>query len=158
LPGLGDGHAVGVAVLHRASVGAARKVRPEPAPDAPRERLLLGCVRQVHAPPVASRRRGGNVALARGHPVALRSGRVRLVAPVLLLAGAVRGFACPVLPVAPDSPNAVEMQLGATNINAALGNGGLTAAYSQCGELTVLKWPGPSFYDQLDYLTSNASD
>jgi hypothetical protein len=60
--------------------------------------------------------------------------------------------------VPPDAPNAVELQLGATNVNAALGNGHLTAAFSRCGELTVLKWPGPSFYDQLAYFTSNAPD
>src|SRR5262249_51882881 len=66
--------------------------------------------------------------------------------------------ACPELPVSPDAPNAVELELGATNVNAALGNGRLTAAFSKCGELTVLKWPGPSYYNQLDYLTSNAPD
>lgn len=58
----------------------------------------------------------------------------------------------------PDAPNAVELQLGATNVNAALGNGQLTAAFSKCGELTVLRWPGPGGYNQLDYLTSNAPD
>src|SRR5262249_18099504 len=46
----------------------------------------------------------------------------------------------------------------ATNVNAALGSGKLTAAFSRCGELTVLKWPGPSYYGQLDYLASNTPD
>src|SRR5262249_22673539 len=83
--------------------------------------------------------------------------RYRLVLLALALP-AMRAAACPELPVLPDAPNAVELQLGATNVNAALGSGGLTAAFSKCGELTVLKWPGPSFYNQLDYLTSNAAD
>ena len=68
----------------------------------------------------------------------------------------VTSCACPELPVQPDGPNPYDLQYGATNVNAALGSGALTAAYSRCGELTVLKWPGPSFYSQLDYLSSNA--
>jgi len=52
----------------------------------------------------------------------------------------------------------MEELFGATNINAAVGNGGLTAAFSARGELTVLRWPNPSFYDHLAYLTSNAPD
>jgi hypothetical protein len=68
-------------------------------------------------------------------------------------------WSCPELSVLPDAPNAYgEEQLGATNVNAALGSGGLTAAVSRCGELTSLRWPSPSFYDQLAYLTSNAPD
>src|SRR5215470_8274136 len=79
-----------------------------------------------------------------------------VVATVLFAA---RAGACPELPVAPAVPNAYgELQLGATNVNAALGSGRLTATVSRCGELTSLKWPGPSFYDQLAYLTSNAAD
>src|SRR2546428_3831069 len=67
--------------------------------------------------------------------------------------------ACPELPVAADAPNAFgEGMLGATNVNAALGSGRLTATLSRCGELTSLKWPGPSFYDQLAYLSDNAPD
>ena len=46
-----------------------------------------------------------------------------------------------------------EFLYGPTNINAALGNGGLSAAFSGRGELTVLRWPSPSFYDQLNYMT-----
>jgi hypothetical protein len=83
----------------------------------------------------------------------------RALAAVLALAAvAGRAGACPELAVAPEVPNGIELQLGATNVNAALGNGRLTAAFSRCGELTVLKWPGPSLYDQLAYLTSNAPD
>ncbi len=80
--------------------------------------------------------------------------------PLLVLLLAVRAArACPELPTAPDVPNAYgELQLGATNVNAALGSGGLTAAVSRCGELTGLRWPSPSYYDQLAYLTSNAPD
>jgi hypothetical protein len=67
-------------------------------------------------------------------------------------------LACPPLPVAPDEVEPIERLFGATNVNAALGDGGLTAGFSRCGELTVLKWPGPSYHDQLDYLSSNAED
>jgi hypothetical protein len=81
----------------------------------------------------------------------------RLFAACLALAaGPAR--ACPELPVAPDALDPYEPVTGATNVNAALGSGRLTAGFSRCGELTVLKWPGPSYYDQLDYLTSNAAD
>lgn len=65
---------------------------------------------------------------------------------------------CPGIGVLPDRANEFELQWGATNSNAALGSGALTATLSRCGEITSLKWPGPSYYDQLDYLTSNAPD
>jgi hypothetical protein len=81
----------------------------------------------------------------------------RLVLATLL--SAAPALACPELSVAPAVPNAFgELQLGATNVNAALGSGKLTATVSRCGELTSLKWPGPSYYDQLAYLSSNAPD
>ena len=66
---------------------------------------------------------------------------LRRLACLALVASAARGLACPQLPVAHDAPNPFELQLGATNVNAALGSGKLTAAFSRCGELTVLKWP-----------------
>src|SRR5215831_6306145 len=66
---------------------------------------------------------------------------------------------CPELSVVPATANTFgELMLGATNVNAALGSGSLTATFSRCGELTGLKWPGPSFYDQLAYLSGNAPD
>ena len=86
-----------------------------------------------------------------------RMSRASIVVIVLLLAAA-RAPACPELPVAPDATNPYELQFGATNVNGALGNGGLTAAFSRCGELTVFKWPGPSYYNQLAYLSDNVAD
>src|SRR5262249_43892464 len=80
------------------------------------------------------------------------------LACLAVLALVTEGLACPELPVAHDAPNPFELQLGATNVNAALGSGRLPAAFSRCGELTVLKSPGPSIYGQLDYLSSNAPD
>src|SRR5262245_35468381 len=65
---------------------------------------------------------------------------------------------CPELAVPPDAQDPYELQFGAHNVNAALGNGRLTATVSRCGELTSLKWPGPSYYTQLSYLTTNAPD
>ena len=84
--------------------------------------------------------------------------RPRVLAVVLLVVHASLAGACPELPIPPDAPNAFDLQYGATNVNAALGSGRLTAAFSRCGELTVLKWPGPSYHNQLDYLSSNAPD
>jgi len=67
--------------------------------------------------------------------------------------------ACPaLLEGLPARTNAIEAGLGATNANAAVGDGGLTATVSRCGELTSLKWPSPSFYDHLQYVTENAED
>src|SRR5882672_531068 len=83
-----------------------------------------------------------------------RMSRASIVVIVLLLPAA-RAPACPELPIAPDATNPYELQFGATNVNGALGNGALTAAFSRCGELTVFKWPGPSYYNQLAYLTDN---
>ena len=51
-----------------------------------------------------------------------------------------------------------ENLFGATNVNAQAGNGGLTAGFAETGELTVLGWPSPSYYDQLDYQTSSDED
>ena len=47
---------------------------------------------------------------------------------------------------------------GPTDINAVTGNRGLTAAFNDAGTVTVLKWPSPSFYDQLDYRTTDRSE
>jgi len=43
---------------------------------------------------------------------------------------------------------------GATDINAISGNQRLSAAFNQEGTITVLKWPTPSFYDQVKYMTT----
>jgi len=51
-----------------------------------------------------------------------------------------------------------EQTFGATNICGIVGNGGMVAALSCRGELTVFRWPSPTHYDQLLYLSSNASD
>ena len=48
-----------------------------------------------------------------------------------------------------------ERYFGVTNINGVIGNGGLTAAFSEKGEMTVLKWPSPSYYEHLNYKTSS---
>src|SRR5581483_5954053 len=82
---------------------------------------------------------------------------VRLAVALAALHAAVTA-ACPELPILPDGPNVFDLQYGATNVNAALGSGALSAAVSKCGELTVLKWPGPSYYNQINYLSSNAPD
>ncbi|MFB6262767.1 MAG: glycoside hydrolase family 15 protein [Bradymonadaceae bacterium] len=52
----------------------------------------------------------------------------------------------------------IERGLGATNVEATTGNGRLTAGISREGDLSVLSWPSPSFWDQLHYITSNGPD
>src|SRR5579862_109088 len=51
-----------------------------------------------------------------------------------------------------------EHVLGATDVNAAIGNGGATAGFSAQGELTVLRWPSPSYYEHVNFKTSTADD
>jgi hypothetical protein len=51
-----------------------------------------------------------------------------------------------------------EHVLGATDVNAAIGNGGATAGFSAQGELTVLRWPSPSYYEHVNFVTSTAVD
>jgi len=51
-----------------------------------------------------------------------------------------------------------ERTFGATRINAALGHGRLTVGVSHAGELTVLRWPNPSFYEHLNYTTAGGAD
>lgn len=50
----------------------------------------------------------------------------------------------------------IEHIFGATNINGISGNGGPTVGVSKDGDITMLKYPSPSYYDQLNYKTSNA--
>ena len=47
---------------------------------------------------------------------------------------------------------------GASNTNAVSGHGGLTVGVSNDGDLSVLSWPGPTFADQLAYVSSNDLD
>jgi len=56
------------------------------------------------------------------------------------------------------TPTVVDMTehvFGASNTNAVTGHGGLTAGISVDGDVTVLSWPGPSFTDQLAYISGN---
>lgn len=74
---------------------------------------------------------------------------------------ALLGFACILClgrSSAADDIDRIEQLLGATRINAALGHGGLTAAFSWWGELTVLRWPNPSYYEHLNYTTAGGKD
>ncbi len=85
--------------------------------------------------------------------------RKALAAAVLLsVAGPQLAGACPEVPFVPEEQHGFESQFGATNVNAALGNGGLTVTLSRCGEITALKWPGPSYYDHLNYLAENVPE
>mgnify|MGYP006288442429 CR=1 FL=1 len=52
----------------------------------------------------------------------------------------------------------IELGLGATNITATAGNGRLTAGVSKDGDLTMMSWPSPSYWDQVHYITTNAPD
>jgi hypothetical protein len=59
---------------------------------------------------------------------------------------------------APSLIDLTEHIFGATNVNAVVGSGGLTAGISVDGDLTMLSWPGPTFANQMLYLSSNALD
>lgn len=43
---------------------------------------------------------------------------------------------------------------GPTDVSATSGNQSLSAAFNEKGTITVLKWPSPSFYDQVKYRTT----
>lgn len=79
-------------------------------------------------------------------------GSRRLAALVILLVSAAptAALAAPI--------DGMEHVFGATRIHAALGHGKLTAALSKQGELTVLRWPGPSFFEHLNYKTALGAD
>src|SRR5438067_12842002 len=55
---------------------------------------------------------------------------------------------------ADDDIAAFEHIFGATDVNAAIGNGGATAGISSQGELTVLRWPSPSYFQHVDFSTA----
>jgi len=50
-------------------------------------------------------------------------------------------------------PDFIDKLFGPTNINGIVGNGGIAAAFSRQGEMTVLRWPTPGTFDQVRYLT-----
>ncbi len=49
----------------------------------------------------------------------------------------------------------IEVAFGADNIAATTGNGGLTVAISPDGDLTVLSWPSPTYFDHVHHLAKN---
>lgn len=61
------------------------------------------------------------------------------------------GDVCPPDPAA--HVDSVEHWNGATNVNGVVGNGGLSVGVSNWGEVSVLRWPSPSSYSHLTYLT-----
>jgi hypothetical protein len=52
---------------------------------------------------------------------------------------------------------AIENLYGPTAVNATLGNGGMSVGVAADGTVTVLRWPSPSYCDQLRYLTTSRS-
>jgi hypothetical protein len=77
---------------------------------------------------------------------------------VVLAAGASLALAPAISGAAPSTIDLTEHIFGATNVNAVVGNGGLTAGVSVDGDLTMVAWPGPTFADQMLYLSSNDLD
>jgi hypothetical protein len=56
--------------------------------------------------------------------------------------------------VAPESPTVGKTTHdGPSNMNAFMGWGGLSAGISSSGEIAVLRYPSPSYYDKTGYLT-----
>lgn len=47
---------------------------------------------------------------------------------------------------------------GPTDISAVSGNGGMSVAVNPVATVTVLKWPSPSFYDQIKYRTTDRAE
>ena len=47
---------------------------------------------------------------------------------------------------------------GPTDISAVTANGGLSVAVNPAATITVLKWPSPSFYDQIKYRTTDRAE
>lgn len=86
------------------------------------------------------------------HPPSSFRRPARLALPPALLACTLLGPA-PAWGAARDI-DFVEQLFGATRINAALGHGRLTAGISRWGELTVLRWPGPSYYEHVNHRTA----
>jgi glucoamylase len=59
---------------------------------------------------------------------------------------------------APTRIDDMEHIFGASNTNAVAGFGGLTVGVGADGDVTVLSWPSPSYYDQLAYIGGNDLD
>ncbi len=81
----------------------------------------------------------------------MKKGFVLLVAliPILFTAGCKHhGRACL------DYSRRPEV-FGPTDVNAASGNMGLSAAFNAEGTVTVFKWPNPSYYDHIRYMTES---
>ena len=58
--------------------------------------------------------------------------------------------------IGPSGPQLIDSELiGPTPIDSSLGSGGLTAGFTPEGTLAVLSWPGPSTFNQMQYLTTN---
>lgn len=49
-------------------------------------------------------------------------------------------------------------EYGPTDLNATSGNQALSAGFNEKGTITVLKWPSPSFYDQVKYRTTDRGE
>ena len=73
---------------------------------------------------------------------------------LLLALAALAALAWPSLASAYSTP-AIEAFFGASNIVATTGNGRVTLGVSDEGDVTVLTWPSPSYYDHLQYVASN---
>ena len=78
--------------------------------------------------------------------------------PNLLLIVNVLAIVCWPWAAAAQDLDWTENILGATNVHAVAGSGGLTLGVSRDGDVTVLTWPSPSYSDQLSYLTVNSDD
>lgn len=78
----------------------------------------------------------------------MRAGALLLAAALIAAAGVAQAH----------DIDRIEHLFGATHVTAQTGNGGLSVGVAPRGEVTVLSWPSPTFFDQVDYQTSNATD
>jgi hypothetical protein len=88
----------------------------------------------------------------------MRMSTARLAALAVSAGSAVTCVAGSASAGAPNAIDITEHIFGATNVNAVVGHGGLTAGISIDGDLTMISWPGPSFANQILYLSSNDLD
>ena len=80
------------------------------------------------------------------------SRRSRPIAGVALLVTATLA-AAPAAAQIPSDRSGTETIFGTGNVDGVTGNRSMAAGISPEGELSLLKWPSPSFFDQVSYLT-----
>lgn len=72
---------------------------------------------------------------------------------LLMSSAATADYRAPSDKVDISEPDFIEQIFGPTDVNGVCGNGRLAVGVNRVGTVTVIKWPRPSFHDQLRYRT-----